>query len=291
MGRLLVVLCPERSGSTLLSMVLGANPRIVAPPELHLFRYPDHEAWRAGYPKAVESLRWLLSRTLPDLTPDDFAGHTPAETCERVLAAIPEDDWLVDKTPAYARSSEILDRIEATTPHYLWLIRHPLGVVASRMDVWQRRRRTGLGDAVKDRSPGAIARAGAGIARAALRRRFGGEIQRKLDYWTDLHARIDAFLGGIPADRQRTVHFERLVHDPSAALDPLCDWLGVDFDPRMLDPRAALPTGLAAGIGDEKIRQTKGIDPAVADRWREALDPNLVDPATRALMDRLGLSG
>jgi hypothetical protein len=87
------------------------------------------------------------------------------------------------------------------------------------------------------------------------------------------------------------VHFERFVHDPSAALDPLCDWLGVDFDPRMLDPRAALPTGLAAGIGDEKIRQTKGIDPAVADRWREALDPNLVDPATRALMDRLGLSG
>ena len=291
MARLLVVLCPERSGSTLLSMVLGAHPRVVAPPEMHLFRYPDHAAWRAGYPKAVESLRWLLERALPDRTPDDFADATAAETYAPVLAALPDGDWVVDKTPAYGRSDEILDRIEAMAPHYLWLVRHPLGVTASRIDVWQRRRRTGLDAAVADRDPLAIARAGAGIARAALRRTLGGEVQRKLDYWTDMHTRLDAFLARIPEARRRQVHFERFVRDPQGQLEPLCAWLGVDFDRAMLEPRAALPKGLAAGIGDEKIRRTRGIDPAVADRWREALNPRLIDPATLALMDRLGVAG
>ena len=40
---LVLVLCPERSGSTLLATMLGANPAIVAPPELFLLRYPGFE--------------------------------------------------------------------------------------------------------------------------------------------------------------------------------------------------------------------------------------------------------
>ncbi len=40
-GRLCVILCTERSGSTLLSVLLGGHPRVVAPPETHLFRWAD----------------------------------------------------------------------------------------------------------------------------------------------------------------------------------------------------------------------------------------------------------
>ena len=36
---LVVILSTERSGSTLLSVMLGAHAQILAPPELHLLRY------------------------------------------------------------------------------------------------------------------------------------------------------------------------------------------------------------------------------------------------------------
>ncbi len=271
-------------------MSLGAHPRVVAPPETHLFRYPDHATWRAGYPQAGESLRWLVERTLPGLDPNAFADCTPAEVWARVLEAMPDDGWAIDKTPAYAREAAVLARIEATQPHYLWLIRHPLGVVASRIEVWQRRRRARLDQAVADRAPGELVRAGAGVARAMVRRHLGGEVQRKLDYWTDVHARIEAFLAAIPPARQRTLHFEAFVRDPEDQLAPVCEMLELPFDAAMLDPRSALPKGLSAGIGDEKIRHRSGIDPSVADRWRQTLEPSVIDPATRALMGRLGIA-
>ena len=59
-GRLVVILSPENSGSTMLAAALGGHPRVVAPPELHLFRHPDFDVWAQELPKARASLTWLL---------------------------------------------------------------------------------------------------------------------------------------------------------------------------------------------------------------------------------------
>ncbi len=69
-ARFIFILSPERSGSTLLSAMLGGHRQIVAPPELHLLRYPTLRAWRAGYPAAVPSLEGLLE-TLGLESPSD----------------------------------------------------------------------------------------------------------------------------------------------------------------------------------------------------------------------------
>ncbi|HET9061852.1 MAG TPA: hypothetical protein VFO62_01060, partial [Candidatus Binatia bacterium] len=53
--RLLFILSTERSGSTLLSLALGANERHVSPPEMHLLAYPTFDAWYADYPSAMLS--------------------------------------------------------------------------------------------------------------------------------------------------------------------------------------------------------------------------------------------
>src|SRR5215510_2507567 len=59
-ARLIIVLSSERSGSTLLRVMLGGHSHIVAPQELFLLRYPDFESWRQRKPVAMESLIELL---------------------------------------------------------------------------------------------------------------------------------------------------------------------------------------------------------------------------------------
>jgi LPS sulfotransferase NodH len=58
-SRLVVLLSSERSGSTLLRVMLGAHTRICAPQELFLLRYPTFDAWRAQKPDAMESVMEL----------------------------------------------------------------------------------------------------------------------------------------------------------------------------------------------------------------------------------------
>jgi LPS sulfotransferase NodH len=61
-ARFLFILSTERSGSTLLSVLLGAHHNVIAPPELHLQAYSTFDEWRQQYPSAMKSLCFLLLR-------------------------------------------------------------------------------------------------------------------------------------------------------------------------------------------------------------------------------------
>ncbi len=115
-GRLVVILSPENSGSTMLAAALGAHPRVVAPPELHLFRHPDFDAWAQGFPKARASLTWLLDALGEASAGDDlearYGGWSVADVYRDLLARCGASRVLVDKTPAYAREVAVLERIE-----------------------------------------------------------------------------------------------------------------------------------------------------------------------------------
>src|SRR5262245_41276174 len=93
-ARLILVLSSERSGSTLLRVILGEHSRIVAPSECFLMRYPDYRTWRALKPVAIESLveyfRLIGSpRTVADIDAECRDWSTP-EVYRWLLRALPE---------------------------------------------------------------------------------------------------------------------------------------------------------------------------------------------------------
>lgn len=288
-GRVVLILSPERSGSTLLTVMLGGHSRLFSPPELHLLRYPDFASFRAGYPAAMASLSSLMEELRLDYEEDRldhmFAGMSTPDVYRWILARCPQGSFLVDKTPAYSRETSTLERAETMRPHYVWLIRHPLGVAASKIDRYRARRR-----AENVRLMARIKYPLFALREGVLARR-GKSVRRAVAYWVDVHERIRAFLERVPEDRRRVVHYEKLVAEPLEAMEQLCQWLGLEVEPPMLDPRGRVPKGLTWGVGDEKILRHSKIDPSVAGRWRKQFDPGILDERARRLMKLIGVEG
>lgn len=280
-----MILCPERSGSTLLATALGAHPLVVAPPELHLLRFPTVAAWAEGYPAARASLTDLLPRLDPpaDLPGflDRFGASSPTDAYPWLLAGLGPGRILVDKTPAYARETAALPAMERLSPYYLWLVRHPLGVAASRARRFRERRRA------------ANTTLGARVAWPLYRLRWwwrwrsGRWARWETDYWSDAHEAIRDHLSGVPEERRLRLHFERLLAHPERELRRVCDRLGIAFDPEMLRPGAHRSERLAWGVGDESGRDREGFDPRAADRWRDSLREDMASPRALALLQEL----
>lgn len=284
--RLLCILSTERSGSTLLSMALGANPRHVVPPEMHLLAYDSFEDWLEDYPQAMGSLRFVLDACGVEMDDaevvDHFAGYKPAAIYEWIFdGRLGAEQVLVDKTPKYARDPAILDGLESLKPHYIWLVRHPLGVAASQIALRRARRdrkRTGLLERLK--LPLAL------LTEKSATRNL---VEAELGYWRTVNTNIERFLDGVDDARQERVSYDGFVRDPEPVLRRVCDWLSTEFTPSMLSPQEFIPAQMGPEIGDPKIRSHKKIDASVADGWRTDLDENLVDDRTLALMRRWGV--
>jgi LPS sulfotransferase NodH len=292
--RFLFILSTERSGSTLLSVMLGAHSGVIAPPELHLLAYPTVDDWRQQYPTAIKSLSFLLDAC--GLMADEaqvakqFTGWHTEEVYQWLLAQGGAPRLIVDKTPKYARDASVLQRTAQLGPLYIWLIRHPLGVAASRIDLsrerrWQRHRHV-LG---RLKYP-------LFCLRAALRKRE--DVCSAVAYWSWVNTQIEQFLATIEPERQRRVHFEELVQEPRRVMECLSGWLDIPFESSMLNPRAHIPAALRPETGDPKVQRHAGIDPGVADGWRRRYPEQLLDTptwrfqgvSTRELMGRWGIT-
>src|SRR5215470_12200396 len=92
-ARLLLILSSERSGSTLLRVMLGGHSRILAPQELFLMRYPDFDTWRARKSVAMESLLELFDLLELPQTEASIAG-----TCKG-MPMVDVYQWLFDFLP------------------------------------------------------------------------------------------------------------------------------------------------------------------------------------------------
>jgi hypothetical protein len=283
-ARLVLILSPERSGSTLLNVLLGAHSAIVAPPELHLLRFADFESWRRGYPAAFASLSSLAGMlSLPSdraSIESRFAGCTGATIYQELLRLAGPGRFLIDKTPGNAHAVENLVRAESFRPLYVWLVRHPLGVALSRLERQDEKRRGSSTPLARIKLP-------LYLARQWWRRRSGAELGDALGHWTAIHRRIESFLAGVEPSRSCTIEYESLVREPKAEIAALCRFLGVEPEEAMLDPSSNLPSGLQWGIGDEKIRTHARIDASSADRWRERYSEALLDDETAELWARI----
>ncbi|HXO21285.1 MAG TPA: amino acid adenylation domain-containing protein, partial [Thermoanaerobaculia bacterium] len=276
------LLSPPRSGSTLLRVMLGGNPRLFAPPELELLGFNDlrerrqafagRDAFRLeGAIRAVVETRGCSVEEARELIAAGEEEALPTQELYRWLQGWIGGRMLVDKTPTYAWDRATLERAEEifAGARYLHLARHPAATIRSFEEA-------------------RIDQIFLPQADTFARR----ELAELL--WMLAHENILEFLAGVPPERQHAVRFEDLLAAPERVLGDICGFLGIAYHPDMAEPykdgSARMTDGLHAAsrmLGDVKFHQHSGIDASVAERSREAGGVALSE-ATRALSARLG---
>ena len=282
-SRLIVVLSSERSGSTLLRVMLGEHSRIIAPQELFLLRYPDFDTWRARKPEALESLLeilLLLGRPIPDAAIQTACrGRATIEVYQWLFEFLSPGNFLIDKTPAYANDPMALARSAALDPFYVWLIRHPLGVIDSHVRLKQRERRTRpLPRRILRPLRDAVERLVAGMTDVARQRETK---------WVLQNLNLRTFMQRVPPAQRAIVHFEDLVRAPERVLDELCSAIGIEPEPGMLRPDTV--QRMNPQLGDPNFHLRTGIEAVPADDWRSRYDETQLRAETVRLMRQIGV--
>jgi hypothetical protein len=240
----------QRSGTTLLQALLGAHPRIAAPPEtyflLRIANLADHYGDLADDRNLRRALHdTIASPLLADCGFDEERLFAAARAGERTYAGLFEvvmrdftarhgkARWC-DKTPGQ-RARQVLRLFpDAQLVH---IVRDPRDVVASSLETpWTRG------------SAWTLARAWRAFTRDAL-----------------------AAAERAGAGRYLRVRYEDLTRDPEDELRRICRFLGEAFDPAMLrDPARRRPT-IAAAAEPWQRRALEEIRPSPSGSWRERL--------------------
>jgi len=277
------VLSPPRSGSTLLRVMLAGHPRLFAPPELEMLNFNALADRRAAYTgRDSFSLEGLIRAVMEvrGCGPDEAAEtvetwERDGWTVRRAYRQLQEwlgDRLLIDKTPSYPLDLEILRRAETDFEgaRYVHLLRHPYGMIRSFEEA---------------RLEQVFFRYDHPFTRRELAELI----------WLVSQENILRFLDGVPEERRHLVRFEDLVRDPEPVLRGLCDFLGLDFHPAMLQPyedrSRRMTDGLHAEsrmLGDVKFHSYSGIDASTAERWREAYPEDFLGVPTVRMAAALG---
>lgn len=260
--KLLFIIGPPRSGSTLLNRMLGAHGEIHAPAEPHLLTPLAHLGYfervdAAPYDPIISQLG--IRELVPNLPEGEASylaalrAHTDA-VYSGLLAGHP-GRYLLDKTPAYGL---VLDFVVRLYPRarYVILTRHPLAIWSSVIDSF-----------------------------------FDGDHEMAHRHNPVVERYVPAlarFLGDPP---ERCLHFryEELVADPERYMRAFCDFADLEFEPGMVDYGEASPQGSASrGLGDPMT--VAGKSRPVTDslgKWASQLTgrPERIEQCRRILAD------
>ena len=247
---LVFLIAPPRSGSTLLTRMLGAHSAVHAPAEPHLLTPLAHLGYYASVEKAPydpvitrAGIRELVA-DLPD-TENDYLDslRSYTDSIYQKLLAPSGRSVLLDKTPAYAL---VLDFAAKLYPHakFVVLTRHPLAVWSSYVSSFFD------GDHVvaHNHNP--------------LIERYVPAISRFVrEKAVDFHH----------------VRYEDLVKDPEKHMEEICQYIGIPFEPGMVNygDQAGSQTSAARGLGDP-MTVAKESRPTTAslDKWAREMTGN-----------------
>ncbi|MFD0304138.1 sulfotransferase family protein [Streptomyces sp. NPDC127119] len=214
------IMSPVRSGSTLLRMLLNAHPLLHSPHELHIRRLEVDFGSRLSQ-RAMSAL---------DLERGDLEHLLWDRVLHRELVRSGKD-VLVEKTPSNAF---VHRRIRDCWPdaRFVFLLRHPVSIARS----WHE------GDPDK--------------------RTFDEAAADALRYMKAVENARQAAGGSHPDGRpggdatHHTLRYEDLTADAEQEMRDLCAFLGVGFEPSMLDYGRRDDTQVVKGLGDwrDKIR-------------------------------------
>ena len=286
-ARLMLILSSERSGSTLLRYLLGEHSRLISPQELFVLRYPDFATWRARKKVAMESVleyfRLLGKPMSAEAVETACRGRTAVQVYEWMLGKLPPRGILIDKTPAYANEMASLERSRTLSPFYVWLLRHPLGVIDSqvRLKVKLRRRKT-----EKASTLGKL-RANVGDVVRQVRRHDEQVARRREAKWVTQNRNLAAFLRHIPREQQCTIYFEDLVREPEREVARFCAASGLEREAQVGTLGKAPEMNIH--LGDPNFHEHRPVDAGMADDWLARYDESWLHPETLALINELGV--
>lgn len=280
----LFIVGSPRTGSTLLRHVLNRSPEVCLASETHYLkgarqlRLPerlatartlDGKARREAVRSIVADLFsprfwiWLRRKAQPDaflerLLATDLTDRALLALLLEVYAELqcPDRTGAVrgEKTPDHLYAVETLAEWFPGA-RFLHTFRDPRAIYASRLVRSEEGRR-----GMKARLP-AIPDRVLDPVLAPI------EVVETSRVWLDaarLHRRYAAMLG----DRYRLVQFEQLVGDPEGNLRAICEFVGIQYQPALLEDTVVIGSSFA----DER-HAAQGFDRQSVDRWRKHVNP------------------
>ncbi len=248
---LIFVISQPRSGSTLLQRLLAGTPEVhtVAEPWMLL---PITYLWKfAGHTADYDANLCHLAiqdfcKALPHGSAD-LKDHAKRMVVDLYNLTMPAGKTVfLDKTPRYYL---IVDQLRELFPQakFVFLVRNPLGVIASVLDSW-----------VKD------------------------DVANLDHYKADLNIAPVKIADALNGHLGLYVSYESLVVNPEAVLDCLCADLGITFSPSMIqygnNPKPSGEFGDNIGIPLHNAPVTESVN-----KWRQTL----ATPANWAIAKRI----
>jgi len=244
-----------RSGTTLLRLMLNAHPEVAIPDESYFIQamwkaFPSPEVYPAGmlekiigvieHPKRSNYKSWGLDQHVVRQRLRALSEPTHADVLNVVFSAYAQQHgkrrW-GDKTPSYVETLEIIHRMcpQARIVHLI--------------------------------------RDGRAVCESYLRQSFGPRTVTELaKLWVERVERGRRVGRTLPSENYLEVRYEELVARPEPVLRQLCDFVGLSFDPIMLNHAS-----VASRYVEPEDRQGKHqhscspLDASLSGQWKARL--------------------
>lgn len=268
------VLGSGRSGTSLFRSMLACHEQIFAPNELHLLYFDDMGQRRSDIQRLwqqwmdvglIETLQTEFGMTYWDaiLKIKQFADESmPVEDVYKLIQSKMSGRWLVDKTPAYSRHPDWLNRAEQMfdKPRYLFMTRHPYAV----MDSFIRSRFYRYSSSIWGLSS-------------------NNHWHKAELYWSATNRNILDFLKQIPESRQMRISYEDLMQDTANVQQAACQFLSIPYDGSILDPYNQPGHEVASNL-----RERNRVVHTNAEVWRDKRPPHPLSELTHQVAEELG---
>lgn len=288
-GEVAFLLSMPRSGSTLLSMMLGSHPEVCCPPEpwilLAVAEYLDlAEVRKTPYGRDIAdiaAIEFLLGaeRLQRGGCAEFLQANTPSSGAHslavaRSIAHAAYNTYIkntgkrifVDKTPRYYALLDFVSELFPSSRKII-LLRNPLDVFASYKATWE-------------------------VSREVFAE--NGVSVHARDFCEGLFSLAD-YIGSQRSDTL-VLHYEDLVSDTETALRSICDFLGVNYSPAMLEYHRnaeLIESYRRSPVGDPiSSRAPRLANQRTVNAWRDRLDlediQTCVDVLGTEIFERMG---
>ncbi|MBX3287244.1 MAG: sulfotransferase, partial [Actinobacteria bacterium] len=254
------ILSQHRSGSTLLQQVLGGHSQIRTDAEPFVMLHPLYALKTTGY--RAEYLEWEARVAVSDFLEHVAGGEETYIEALRAMAAVLYGKalegtgarYFVDKTPRY---TTIIPELHRVLPEakYIVLLRNPMAILASMLERIEKPTAFQRFTLIRNDTVLAPPRLLAAIDRLGP----------------------DAIV----------VHYEDLVAEPERVVAGICERLGLDFEPAMID-YGDRPPPRGRFYDRRGLPRYRRPEPASLEKWRALADDPQRRHIARSILMELG---